>query len=183
MLLRILMISFALLGVSTYTTAKEPVSGFNWDNWAQALNDSPCNWFSAEQWQQLLETDYQAQASNSKDATRCKFTNSAQAPLLTISIRSMANAAAVNAERDGMLAQINQYGSGRFEQLATTQQAVTAILRKDKLQLFIFANNDNETAFILLSGHPVRTEDSGQKTQRKARLLKVAEAVFNQFQF
>ena len=183
MLLRILMISFALLAVSTYTTAEEPVSGFNWDNWAQALNDSPCNWFSAEQWQQLLETDYQAQASNSKDATRCKFTNSAQAPLLTISIRSMANAAAVNAERDGMLAQINQYGSDHFEQLPTTQQAVTAILRKDKLQLFIFANSDNETAFILLSGHPIRTDSAGQKTLRKTRLTNTAEQIFSHFGF
>jgi hypothetical protein len=178
-----LLLSFALLGVSTHAKAEEPVSGFNWHHWAQALNDSPCNWFNTEQWQQLLGADYQAQASTSKDATRCQFSNSAQPPLLTISIRSLANAAAVNAERDGMLQQINQYGSGRFEQLPTSQQAVTAILRKDKLQLFIFANNNNETAYILLSGHPIRTDSAEQKALRKTRVMQTAEQIFNHFGF
>ena len=78
MLLRILMISFALLAVSTYTTAEEPVSGFNWDNWAQALNDSPCNWFNTEQWQQLLLSEFQANKSTSREATSCKLVASDQ---------------------------------------------------------------------------------------------------------
>lgn len=168
---------------ATSLQAKQPESGFNWDKWAQALNEPPCNWFNEEQWQQLLGTDRHAEASTSITATSCKFKNSAQTPVVTISIRSLQNAAAVIAERDGMLQQISQYGSGRFEQLQTTQQAVTAILRKDKQQLFIFANNDNETAFILLSGHPVRTENPEQKAQRKTRLLQLAEAIFNRFNF
>lgn len=172
-----------LICAAVSVKAEEPVAGFNWDNWAKALNDSPCNWFSAEQWQQLLGTDYQMQASTSKDATRCQFSNSAQTPLLSISIRSLQSNTAVNAERDGMLQQINQYGSGRFEQLPTTRQAVTAILRKDKQQLFIFANNNNETAFILLSGHPIRTDSAEQKTLRKARLRQTAEQIFSQFSF
>lgn len=180
MLLRALLI---LLSVALPLKAEQPVSGFNWHNWAQALNESPCNWFNAEQWQQLLGSDYQTQAHTSNSATSCKFNNSAQTPLLTISIRSLTNPTAVNAERDAMLQQISQYGSGRFEQLPTTQQAVRAILRKDKLQLFIFANNDNETAYILLSGHPVRTENAELKAQRKTRLLQLADAVFNRFSF
>lgn len=182
MLLRALIISTALLCMSLPILAAQP-AGFNWDNWARALNESPCNWFSDGQWQQMLGTDRHATASTSNSTTSCKFSNSAKTPLLTISIRSQANATAVNAERDAMLQQISQYGSARFEQLPTSQQAVSAILRKDKLQLFIFANNNNETAFILLSGHPVRTESPQQKAQRKTRLLHVAEAIFSQFQF
>lgn len=186
MLLRAILISTAISTALLCTVplqAEEPVSGFNWDNWAQALNESPCNWFNDQQWQQLIGADHHAKASTSAAATSCKFSNSAQTPLLTISIRSLPNAAAVNAERDAMLQQINQYGSGRFEQLPTNQQAVTAVLRKDKQQLFIFANNNNESAFILLNGHPVRTDSPEQKAQRKARLLQLAEAIFNRFSF
>ena len=183
MSLRLWCFGCMLLCAPASVTAEEQVAGFNWDNWAKALNESPCNWFNTEQWQQLLQTDYQAQASTSRDATSCKFSDSAQTPLLTISIRTMANATAVNAERDGMLQQISQYGSGRFEQLATTQQAVTAIVRKDRQQLFIFANSNNETAFILLSGHPVRTDTAEQKAVRKARLRQAAEDIFARFDF
>jgi hypothetical protein len=183
MRLSTIIVTTLLFIVAKPAWAEEPVAGFNWDNWAQALNESPCNWFSAEQWQPLLSQQYQMSSSNSRDATSCKFTDSSQKPLLTISIRSLPSASAVNAERDGMLAQIRQYGSGRFEQITTPEQAVSVILRKDKLQLFVFANNNNETAFILLSGHPVRGDSDEQKALRKARLLQVAEAVVSKFQF
>ncbi len=183
MRLSAIIVTTLLFIVARPAWAEEPVAGFNWDNWAQALNESPCNWFSTDQWQPLLSQPHQMTSSTSRDVTSCKFTDSSQSPLLTISIRSLPSAGAVNAERDGMLAQIRQYGSGRFEQIATPEQAVSAILRKDKLQLFVFANNDNETAFILLSGHPVRGDSEEQKALRKARLISVAEAVFNQFQF
>lgn len=169
---------------SSNSQAEEAVvSGFNWDKWAQALNDSPCNWFDNAKWQQLLVNEFQASKSTSREATSCKLVANDQTLLLTASIRSLPDAKAVNAERDGMLSQIRQYGSGRFEQIPTTNQAVVAILRKDRLQLFVFANDNNETAFILLSGHPVRNETAEQKIQRKRRLINVAEAVFSQFQF
>ncbi|MEO3878088.1 hypothetical protein [Rheinheimera fenheensis] len=177
---------FALcLGLhTTLAQAEEPVSsGFIWDKWAQALNDSPCDWFDKPTWQQLLTTEYNASKTTSREATSCKFVSSDQTLLMTASIRSLADATAVNAERDGMLSQISQYGSGRFEQIPSGNNAVTAILRKDKLQLFVFANDNNEAAFILLSGHPVRNETPEQKALRKARLIKVAQAVFAQFQF
>ena len=182
MRLRAILISTALLCTAPLQ-AEEPVSGFNWDNWAQALNDSPCNWFNTDQWQQLLLSEFQANKSTSREATSCKLVASDQTLLLTASIRSLPDAAAVNAERDGMLSQIRQYGSGRFEQIPTANQAVTAILRKDRLQLFVFANDNTEAAFILLSGHPIRNETTEQKAQRKRRLINVAEAIFSQFQF
>ncbi|MBU2115661.1 MAG: hypothetical protein KKE94_18015 [Gammaproteobacteria bacterium] len=164
--------------------AEEPVSsGFNWEKWAQALNDSPCNWFDNAKWQQLLASEFQASKSNSRDATSCKLVTREQTLLLTASIRSLPDATAVNAERDGMLSQIRQYGNVHFEQIPTANQAVTAILRKDRLQLFVFANDNNETAFILLSGHPIRNESTEQKAQRKSRLINVAEAIFSQFKF
>ncbi len=183
MRLSAIIVTTLLFIVAKPAWAEEPVTGFNWDNWAQALNASPCNWFDDAKWRQLLASEFQASKSNSREATSCKLVTHDQALLLTASIRSLPNASAVNAERDGMLAQIRQYGSGRFEQIATPAQAVSAILRKDKLQLFIFANNDNETAFILLHGYPVRGDSNEQKAQRKARLLQVADAVVSKFQF
>ena len=157
--------------------------GFNWDNWADAVNTNPCRWFSQMQLAELLGEGVQSKANEAATSSSCQFTAADGGLLLTASVRSLSSSSDVQHELSAQKTQIEQYGTQRFAYVTTANHAVTAIIRNDKLWLNVFANSDNESVMIHLNGHPVLRQSPEQKAERKARLLKFADAVFTRFSF
>jgi len=169
---------------SPFGQTEEAVSsGFNWDNWAKAVNTNPCRWFTETELVELLGSGVQSKATESASSSSCQFTAADGTLLLTAAVRSMPSANGVQHEFTAQKTQIEQYGAKRFEYLATANNAVTAIMRNDRLWLSIFANSAGETVMLHFSGHPVMRQSPEQKAERKARLLKFTEAVFAKFSF
>lgn len=164
--------------------AEEAISsGFNWDNWAKAVNTNPCQWFTQAELVELLGAGTQSKATESASSSSCLFTAADGTLLLTAAVRSMPSSSDVQHEFTAQKTQIEQYGAKRFEYVTTPNNAVTAIMRNDKLWLSIFANISDETAMLHLSGHPVMRQGPEQKAERKKRLLNFADAVFTKFSF
>lgn len=158
-------------------------SGFSWDKWANALNEDPCKWLPAEQIAELLEGQHSMHATNTASESRCQWTSADGKPLLSIAIKSLKSAADVNNEKNSQLQQIKDYGTSRFDMVGKTTGVTTAVLRKDRLWLSIFANSEKESAYIVLSGHPIMGETPEQKKLRRERLVKVAKAIDSRFDF
>lgn len=156
---------------------------FDWDKWANALNENPCHWFSVQEQAKLIAQGAVAEAKNSRDATICTWRTAGSVLLLTISVVSMESAEAVNHGRNEQLNQIKNYGTKRFEEIPSPGGITTAIIRKDRQIVSIFANSAKEAAFIRISGHPVLNESPDKKTERKQRLRLVATEVINKFGF
>ncbi|MBU1311632.1 MAG: hypothetical protein KKE30_19085 [Gammaproteobacteria bacterium] len=174
-----------LLSLYSYQVqAEEPVpSGFNWDNWAKAVNTNPCRWFVDSELAELLGSGVQSKATESASSSSCQFTAADGTLLLTAAVRSMPSSNELQHEFTAQKNQIEQYGAKRFEYVTTANNAVTAIMRNDKLWLSIFANSSSETVMLHFNGHPVMRQSPEQKTERKTRLLKFADAVFAKFSF
>ena len=158
-------------------------SGFNWNNWANAVNTNPCRWFTETELVELLGSGVQSKATESASSSSCQFTAADGTLLLTAAVRSMPSSSDVQHEFTAQKTQIEQYGAKRFAYVATANNAVTAIMRNDRLWLSIFANSADETVMLHFSGHPVMRQSPEQKAERKARLLKFTEAVFAKFSF
>ena len=63
--------------------------GFNWDNWADAVNTNPCHWFSQMQLAELLGEGVQSKANEAATSSSCQFTAADGGLLLTASVRSL----------------------------------------------------------------------------------------------
>lgn len=170
------------LALSIVTTS-HAADGFNWDKWANALNEDPCQWLPAEQLTELLGGQTSKQSANTAAESRCQWTSADNKPLLSIAIKSLKSAAEVNHEKQSQLQQIKDYGAGRFSIIGDMTGVTTAVLRKDRLWLSIFANSEKESAYIVLSGHPVMGETPEQKKVRRERLIAVANAIATRFGF
>lgn len=157
--------------------------GFDWNKWAEAANESPCKWLSADQMAELLGGTYPASETNTRTASSCQWKTAEGNPILSMSINSAENAGLVKDERESQLAQIRDYGTGRFEPLNAPNQVVTAIIRKDRLIVSLFPNSDTEAATLVLQGHPILKEGPELKKARKERLLNVTQAVIERFKF
>lgn len=157
--------------------------GFDWNKWANAANESPCNWLPKDKMSTLLGGEYAAKADNSRTSTSCQWRTAEGVPVITMSINNLDNAKQVNDERESQLAQIRDHANGRFESIASPRGVTTAILRKDRLIVSLFANSDKEAAMIRLQGHPILKETPDQKKARRERLVNVTRALIEHFKF
>lgn len=158
-------------------------SGFNWDKWAAALNDDPCNWIPAEKITNLYGAGAEKESTTTRQASTCKWRNSEGKPVLTLSIHTWATAKEVNHERDGQIAQLKSPGTTPFTEISSPHKVTTNILRKDRLLVYVFANNDKETAFVTINGHRVLNETPELKKLRKERLNTVTQFFLEKYQF
>lgn len=168
---------------SPLTQAESANTSFNWDNWANAVNSNPCRWFNEAQLTSMLGEGVTSSAKESANSSSCKFTSADGNLLLTASVRSYPSSSDLLHEIRAQKNQIEQYDSQRFSYVPTTNQAVTAILREDRLWLSMYANSKKESAFIHLSGHASIHQSAKEKTERKTRVLEFADAVFAKFSF
>ena len=166
---------------STPSNAKE--LGFDWDKWAAAVNESPCKWLSEAQIKTLLGTDVVNKSHNSRDSQSCQWNSADGTLLVTLGVRSFSTPDPVLAEKNGQLNQINNYASKRFEQIPSESGVTTNIIRKDKLQVFMFPNDAKETVYMVIQGHPNVRENAEQKAARKERTKKVAQTIIENFKF
>lgn len=158
-------------------------SGFDWNTWANAVNESPCQWLPKDKMTTLLGGDYATKADNSRSSTSCQWKTADGVPVITLSIHSLDNAKQVNDEREAQLAQIRDHANGRFQPIESPRGVTTAILRKDRLIVSLFANSDKEAAMIRLQGHPILKETPEQKKARRERLVNVTRALIEHFKF
>lgn len=174
-------VAMALLLPVAVAQAAEP--GFDWNKWAAAVNENPCHWLPAEQMATLLGGTYATKNTNSRTSTACQWQTAEGTPLLSLSVNSYENAELLKGEREAQLAQIRDYGTGRFESIEAPHGVTTVILRKDRLITSVFPNSDAESASMVLQGHPILRESPEQKKVRKERLRAVTQALISRFQF
>ncbi|MBK8971299.1 MAG: hypothetical protein IPM37_08035 [Hahellaceae bacterium] len=184
------LLTFARRAVRLFTLSLLPIAfahagetGFDWNKWAEAANESPCKWLPAEQMASLLGGTYPVTETNSRTGSSCQWKTAEGNPVLSMSINSSENAGLVKGEREAQLTQIQDYGTGRFEPIEAPAGVVTAIIRKDRLIVSLFPNSDAETATLVLQGHPILREGPDLKKVRKERLLSVTQAVIERFKF
>ena len=168
---------------SPLTLAESASASFNWDNWANAVNSNPCRWFNEAQLTSMLGDGVQSTAKESANSSSCKFTSADGHLLLTASVRSYPSSNDLQHETLAQKNQIEQYGNPQFSYIPTTNQAVTAILRHDRLWISMYANSKKESAFIHLSGHASIHQSAEEKAERKTRVLEFADAIFAKFSF
>lgn len=171
------------LSLLPFTFAHAGETGFDWNKWAEAANESPCKWLPADQMANLLGGTYPTTETNGRTGSSCQWKTPEGIPVLSLSINSAENAGLVKGEREAQLTQMRDYGTGRFEAIEAPAGVVTAIIRKDRLIVNLFPNSDAETATLVLQGHPILREGPDLKKVRKERLLKVTEAVIERFKF
>lgn len=166
---------FVALGVFCWLSLLTPLafsggSGFDWDKWAAALNDDPCNWIPTENIAKWYGPNMEKESSTTRKASTCKWRNAEGKPVLSLTINTWPSAKEVNHERDGQISQIKNQNPTPFSEISSTHKVTTNILRKDRLIVYIFANDDKETAFVTINGHRTLNEKPELKKQRKERL-------------
>lgn len=158
-------------------------SGFDWNKWAAALNDDPCNWIPAEQIVQWYGSGLKKESTNTAKAGSCQWRNAEGKPELSLTVHSWASAKEVNHERDGQISQMKNQSPTPFSEIPSDHKVTVNILRKDRLIVYIFANNDKETAFITINGHRVLNEKPELKKLRRERLDMAARFFLEKYQF
>lgn len=169
----------ALLTPSVFSDS----SGFNWDKWAAALNDDPCNWIPAEDIVQWYGPNMKKESSTTRKASTCKWQNAEGKPVLSLTVNTWASAKDVNHERDGQINQIQNQSPTPFSAIPSAHKVTTNILRKDRLIVYIFANDDKETAFVTINGHRTLNEKPELKKVRKERLDAVTRFFLEKYKF
>ena len=157
--------------------------GFNWDKWSAALNDDPCNWVPAEKITALYGAGAKKEGTTTRQASTCKWRDSEGKPVLTLTVHTWTTAKDVNHERDGQIAQLKSQGTTPFTEISSPHKVTTNILRQDRLLVYIFANDDKETAFVTINGHRVLNEKPELKKTRGERLNAVTQFFLEKYQF
>ena len=160
-------------------TAAAPSKNFDWDKWAALANEDPCKWLDPETLDRIIGAEAVSTYTFSKTAISCAWRSADGEKLLfTASIYIWDSARNVAHEREGQLKDIS---TGFFEQLPTPGGVVTAVMRKDRLGVSIFANSDSETVMLFLNGHPMLREDAAEREQRNTRLRAFSSALIEQY--
>lgn len=168
---------FLTLALGAFPAA---AAGFDWDTWAKVVNENPCQWLDAATVTELLGTSSPGKATTQRNETRCQWTDAAGRPVFTAAVLTWDSAANLTGERK---AQVKEAESGgkRFRFVGGKDGVVTAVLRTDKVKLMLFPNSDQETAVIVLSGHPVLREGLDVLKQKNQRAERFAQALSAKF--
>lgn len=164
-----------LRSVSDETQASAPTSGgFDWNKWAAVVNENPCGWLTPAVMSKLgVSTAGQREVTRMQ--TRCVWRASDGGLLLSASVMTWESAANLAAERESQKKLARDMAT--FQAVAGSRGTVTAVHRLDRGQLTIFPNSNDETAAIVISGHPVRGESEEIRTQRLERAEAFATAL------
>lgn len=148
---------------------------FDQAHWAKLVNGHPCEWWP----QARLEEEYSATlnfvAERTKQETTCAWQNEAGETVLRASIHIWDSSEVLNHEKNGQFGEVAS-GSGLFDLIASTP-TLSAILRKDRGRVYIFANSDEETVSILLSGNNRRQAALEEKQKMRESLTRLTKAL------
>lgn len=158
-------------------------SGFNWDKWAAALNDDPCNWIPQEEIARLYGAGVKKESSITRKDSTCKWQDTQGKPVLSLSVHTWESAKEVNHERDAQISQVKNQNPTPFSEIPSIHKVTTNVLRKDRLTVYIFANADKETAFVTINGHRTLNEKPEMKKLRRERLDAATRFFLEKYKF
>jgi hypothetical protein len=146
-----------------------PVGGapFNAAAWSEVVNASPCDWLSGDTVSALVGPGAVGSPEVSRSETACVWRDAEGALVFTAAVVSFDSAANLSAERQAQLDEAQ--GGQRFRRLDPAGGVVTPILRTDRIKLMMFPNSEDESAVIVLSGHPVLGDPETVRAEKMRR--------------
>lgn len=161
-------------------SAPAAAAGFDWDTWSKVVNEDPCTWLDAATLAEVLGPTKPGTPRTTKTETSCEWRDESGALVFTAAVLTWDKAVNLAGERE---AQVKEASSGgkRFRFVGGRDGVVTAVLRTDRVKLMLFPNSDQETAVIVLSGHPVLRESRDVLKARNQRAEKFAGALSAKF--
>lgn len=161
------------------TPAEAAGGNFDWDKWAAVANESPCDWFTADELAGL-EITGPGKSEVSATSTRCVWSAPDGNRLFSASVTTWEGGVDnLVSERKAQIREL-QNGS-RFQQIGAGTGTVIAIHRTDRMFVSVFPNSDSEGAYLYLSGSPVRTDPPDVEEAKRARLVAFTEALLAKY--
>ncbi|HRX73527.1 MAG TPA: DUF3558 family protein [Hyphomonas sp.] len=152
---------------------------FDWDKWASIANESPCDWFTADELAGFGITG-PGKSEVSATSTRCVWSAPDGSRLFSASVTTWEGGVDnLVSERKAQIREL-QNGS-RFQQIGAGTGTVIAIHRTDRMFVSVFPKSDSEGAYLYLSGSPVRTDPPDVEEAKRARLVAFTEALLSKY--
>lgn len=173
-----------LFGCNTETADEAPAPSnhaskdqgtFDHERWATLVSTHPCEWWPVSRLEKEYFVSLQFLAEHTKTQKTCVWQNETGATILRATLHTWDTPDALNNEKDGQFGQISS-DTGFFEVIASSGTA-TAILRKARSQVFIFANAENEVISITLKGMSGRQSTAEERQKDIMRLTHLASGL------
>lgn len=163
-------------GAASPSSAADP----DWQKWAKLVNTHPCQWLDAAAVSAIVGVPVTAARSESRSEAVCRWSDADGVQRLSAAVLSRATAEEVNAERQALLQQIAQYGTGRFEEVHAGLQ-VRAILRKDRMRVSVFSLRPTEAVYVALTAFPGSRRAPLPAAQQRKALDDLLQALLTRY--